>query len=202
MFRHLRYVVLAIVPLIPAQAVAATIDLESFGDGELLTNQIPNLTFANTAVITAGLSLNELDFPPHSGSNVAYDAGGAMSIAFASPLAAFGGYFTYVVPVTIEAFSPAHVSLGQITSAFGSNVVSTGDAGSAPNEFLQLAFAGGIASVTITGDFLGNSFVLDDLLLTALDTTPPPSQPVPEPGTLALLAAGLAAVTTRSRRQR
>jgi PEP-CTERM motif len=101
--------------------------------------------------------------------------------------------------LTLEAFSPAHVSLGSITSAFGSNVALSGDPGSAANEFLQLAFASGLGSVTITGSPAGGSFVLDDALLTALPTDP---QPVPEPGTLGLALLGAAAWRAQRTRNR
>lgn len=55
-----RWLPVAILLLIPRFLLADTIfiDFESFTDGDVLTNQIPGLTFTNAAVLTAGISLN------------------------------------------------------------------------------------------------------------------------------------------------
>jgi hypothetical protein len=172
------------------KAHAETIDLESFINGDLLGNQIPGVTFANAQILTAGISLNEIDYPPHSGTNVAVDTGGAIRIDFSSPLVAFGAYFTYLVPIALEAFDAAGNSLGIVSSAFNSNLEFLGGT---PNEFIEAAI-GGIASVVITGDPLGGSFVMDDLVLTRAE--------VPEPGTLAMALLGIVAVrSTRTLRR-
>src|ERR1017187_5150723 len=79
------------------------VDFEGLPDNTVLTNQYATqygITFANSAVIntrvfSSQISLNEFEFPPHSGSNVATDNGGPMTIRFAAPVAAIGGYFTY-----------------------------------------------------------------------------------------------------------
>ena len=79
----------------PAQAGIVTVDFETFPDGTpipdstSITTQFPGLIFTNTTVITAGISLNEFEFPPHSGTNVAFDDGGPISIDFASPISSF-----------------------------------------------------------------------------------------------------------------
>src|ERR1019366_8377021 len=90
----------------PAFLVAGpiTIDFEGLPDSTILTNQYPGVTFSNAVILTAGISLNEFEFPPFSGSNVASDNGGPLSIAFASPATAFGGYFTHTVPLMLRAF--------------------------------------------------------------------------------------------------
>ena len=67
-------------------AVALTIDFESLTDSESITGQFPGASFANAIVLRAGISLNEFEFPPASGQNVASDSGGAMSIVFTSPV--------------------------------------------------------------------------------------------------------------------
>jgi hypothetical protein len=51
-----------------------------------------------------------------------------------------------------------------------------------------VSFAGGISSVTITGDLAGGSFVVDDV------TYVTPASGVPEPGSGALLCGALLAV--------
>jgi hypothetical protein len=79
-------------------AEATVISFEGLSDSATLTNQFAGLTFTNAIILTAGISLNEFDFPPHSGVNVAADLGGAMTITFAAPQQSVGGYFTYVHP--------------------------------------------------------------------------------------------------------
>jgi hypothetical protein len=168
----------------PMAASPIVIDLEGLADGDVLANQIPGMTFTNATILTAGISLNEFELPPASGLKVAFDAYGPIRIDFSSPLAAFGGHFTYLVPVTLEAFDSLNNSLGSISSAFGSNLGLSGDLGSLPNEFLELAFAN-IASVTLTGDVLGESFAVDDFVVT------PMAVPEPHGLWLSLLGAGV-----------
>src|SRR5580658_4009339 len=83
---------------------ATTITFEGFPDSTILTTQYPGLMFSNTIILTAGISLNEFEFPPDSGVNVASDFGGPISISFATPISSFGAYFTYTQPVTIVGF--------------------------------------------------------------------------------------------------
>jgi PEP-CTERM motif len=175
--------------LFAIRAQAAPIHFEAFADGDVLTNEIPGLTIANGEVLTAGIGLNDFEFPPLSGTNVLANMLDpitltplSISIAFASPVGRFSGYFTYDAPLSIAAFDSGGVLLGTVLSAFGSNLALSGDAGSTPNEFLLAMFAG-ISSVQITG---GN-FVVDNAA-------------VPEPGTLLLLGLGALGVLGRARR--
>jgi hypothetical protein len=164
---------------------AATIDFEGLGDSTILTNQYPGLTFTNTIILTAGISLNEFDFPPHSGTNVASDNNGPISIAFSAPITSFSGYFTYVEPLTLDGFDASDTEVASAVSAYSSNDALVGDPGSSPNEFLSLSFAGGMSSVTITGDPAGGSFVMDDAQYT------PAATPVPEPSSIILSLASI-----------
>jgi hypothetical protein len=125
-----------------------------------------------------------------------------MSIDFGTPVASFGGFFNYSTPLTLSAYDAGHVLLGSVSSVFFSNLALSGDVGSTQNELLQLAFAGGISSVLMTGDVLGGSFTLDDATLTPIEREAPA---VPEPGTLTLFLLGGAGLirrfrSTRSRR--
>ena len=160
-----------------------TIDFEGFPDGTIITTQFPGLTFTNTTVITAGISLNEFEFPPHSGSNVAFDDGGPMSILFDSPVLSFGGYFTYLEPLTLAAFDATSTQVGSAVSSYSSNLAISGDTGSSSNEFLAVNFASGISSITISSDPLGGSFVMDDATYTST---------APEPSSIFLLLSGTA----------
>jgi hypothetical protein len=88
-------------------------------------------------------------------------------------------YFTYIEPLTIDAFNLSGQMIATASSAFLANDVSSGNS---PNEFLSVT-GQGIASVTITGDPLGGSFAMDDLTFIS-----------PEPPTLILLVMGFAAL--------
>jgi hypothetical protein len=159
------------------KASSFTIDFEGLADSTILSNQYTGLAFSNAIILTAGISLNEFEFPPHSGTNVASDNNGPMSIMFSSPITSFSGYFTYAEPLTLQAFDSASAQVASVASVFSNNEALSGDVGSSPNEFLKLTFAGEISSVTITGDPGGGSFVLDDATFTNSEST------VPEPAT-------------------
>jgi len=188
---------LLLVLFLPGTLLGATmvIDFESFVDGDVLTNQLPGFTFNNTMVLTAGISLNETDFPPDSGTNVAFDSGGPISIVFDTPILGFAGYFTYVQLLTLTAFDSLNAPVGSAFSSFSNNTGTGGDPSSSPNELIQVNFASGISSVLITASPEGGSFVVDDLTLTTADAT------TPEPATVVLMMTGLAAVAFRCWKQ-
>lgn len=178
-----------------ASAIPITYSFEEFTDGEAVTSLLAplgvTLTVSNAAVLTAGISLNEFDFPPASGTNVLFDGGGALSISFSSAVTSLSGFFTYAAPVTITAFLGGS-TVGSVSSLFTQNFVSSGNA---PNELLQLSGLGLFDEVQIAGDAGGGSFTLDDLTV----DVPEQTARVPEPGTLALVALGAALLLRRAR---
>jgi hypothetical protein len=162
-------------------AGALTIDFEEPSDSPVLTSEYTGVIFSNATVITAKDTLNESEFPPHSGTNVAFDDGGEMTIAFSTPMTNVGAYFTYGASLTLFFYDSLDNLKGTLKSAFSSNFVSSENP---PNEFLSFASASGISKAIILGDPAGTSFVMDDL------TFDPPSTAIPEPSTLLLLAGG------------
>src|ERR1700722_13497991 len=82
--------------LAASPAKATLIDFEGLPDSTVVTNQYAGLLFSNAVILTAGFSLNEFEFPPHSGVNVLSDNGGPISITFDGPVLSFSGFFTYV----------------------------------------------------------------------------------------------------------
>ena len=154
-----------------------TLDFEGLPDSTQLTNQFSSLgiTFANATVLSAGISLNELQFPPHSGTNVVSDDGSPITLTFSNPVFFLSGYFTYTRPLTINAFGSNGQLVASATSAFPANYMGSGKS---PNDFLNIT-GQNIFRVTISADALGNSFVMDDLTFTA-----------PEPSALLLVGAG------------
>jgi len=148
-----------------AFAQSGPVTFESLVDGTVLSNQLSGTTFANAIVIGAGITLNEFEFPPHGGGNVASDNGGPMTIVFASPLRGFSGYFTHSVPVTLQALDSANNLLATKTSASSNNEALSGASGSHPNELLEVRSSTGIVKVVMTGSAQGTSFTLDDAAL-------------------------------------
>ena len=184
---------LAVAAVLPLKAGTVVLDFEGFPDSTILTTQYPGVTLTNAIILSAGISLNEFDFPPHSGANVASDNNGPMSIGFASPVLSFSGYFTYAEPLTIQAFNSVHTQVASASSLFSQNFVSSGNP---PNEFIHVAFAGGISSVTITGDPAGGSFALDDATYTTTGAA------TPEPRTFSLLLGAAVILALKERKRR
>ena len=178
---------LVLAPLANAQT---TIGFEGLPDATVLTTQLAGFVFTRTIVLGSGISLNEFEFPPHAGSNVASDDGGTMQIAFSGPMSAVSGFFTYAAPLTLTAFDAGGLVVASVQSLFASNLALSGMAGSHPNELLAVVAPAGIARVVIAGAAGGGSFTLDDLAVT----------PIPEPATAVLLLAGMLGVAAFARR--
>ena len=155
--------VLLAASLSAAFAQNAPFTFEGYADSTILTNQYTGAIFSNAIVLTKGITLNELEFPPHGGNNVASDNGGPMSIAFSSGVNSFSGYFTYGVALTLQAFDSSNHLLTSATSAFSNNEELSGASGSHANELLQVSSATSIYKIVITGSAQGASFVMDDV---------------------------------------
>ncbi len=183
-----------------AQADVTVLDFEAFTDSTPLTTQYPGVTFSDATVISAGITLNEFELPPHAGTNVVFDDGGPMTINFATPVLSFGGYFTYYEPLTLQGFDSTDTEVASAQSLFSINVgcdpgpFCSGDPGSSPNEFIQVSSAAGISSFTMTADPNGSSFVLDDATYATAS--------VPEPASVFLLLLILAWITIAHWRER
>lgn len=178
--------------VIPASAVV--IDFESLPDLTSVGATYGGVTFTNATAITAGLTLNEFEFPPHSGISVAFDDGGPITGTFAALATSVGFHVTYTTPVTFSIYNSSAMQVGQITSLFSTNLTSSSNP---PNELMLLNYAGGIASFTIQGDPLGNSLVIDDLSFTP-GTTPP----VPDENAVSALGFGLVLAALFAARRR
>ena len=157
------FVALLVGLTIAGEGCATTIDFEGFPDSTILTTQYAGLTFSNTIIFTAGIGVNEFEFPPHSGQNVASDNNGPITIDFATPITTFSGYFTYLEPLTLTGFDASNAQVATATSLYLTNDALFGDPGSSANELITLTSAFAMSSVTITGDPLGGSFTMDDI---------------------------------------
>jgi hypothetical protein len=168
-----------------ADSTPVTIDFESLSDSTVINSSYASLgvTFTNAVVATAGISLNEIDFPPHSGSNVSVDALGPITLTFSTPVSAFLGYFTYTEQLSLTGYNAGDQVVASVASLFSANYTSSGNP---PNELIQLDYSGGITQITIAGDIAGGSFAMDDITYTPVN-----SNPVPEPETFLLLGCSL-----------
>lgn len=156
---------------VPAQATLIT--FEGLTDNLSLSNEIPGLTFNGATVQTAGISLNEFDFPPKSGDNVTIAFTNLLEITFADMMDTVSGYFTYADSLTFSIYDTNGGLLASSQSAGVSNLGS--------NELITLS-SQGIALLRINSN---SNFTLDDLSYSNA------SVPVPEPSTILLFAIGI-----------
>lgn len=168
-----------------ASANAAVIDFEGLGDGALAPNTFAGVTISSAYILTSGISLNEFEFPPKSGTKVAFNSGNAISFDFSSFATSFSLYVTGTENVTLSIFDGATL-LGSASTG-GPNFVSVGS----PNFLLSLSGAH-ITNATVSAAN-ANSFVIDDVSF---------SGGVPEPATWAMMIGGFAATGLVMRRRR
>jgi len=174
-------------------ANASVIDFDALSDSDVVTNQFSGLTFSNAIVLTSGISLNEYEFPPYSGSNVISDDGGPITITFTNLMADVGAYFTYLTALDLSFYDNLDAVVGTASSVYSANMALSGDTGSLPNEYLHLNWNAGISKLVITGDLAGYSFTMDDLTMT------PVTNSAPEPATIILLLCGLMGIAIKKR---
>ena len=179
-----------------AQADTITIDFEGLGDYEGITTQYQSsdVVFTGATALVSGAlggTLNEIDFPPHSGDTVAFADLATLEVSFLRPVVRVVGYFTYSGgPVTLT----GRVGGTDVASATSTNVANLG--APAANERIELADVTGFTSLFIAGapDL---QLTLDDLEITFGDA---PANPMPEPS-LTLLAGVALVAAARVRRR-
>ncbi len=177
--------------LSPPALGADTVTFEPFDDDTPLSGQIGGLHFQNAVVLKAQFSLNEIDFPPHSGTNAAVNEGGDLALALLAPAQAVSGFVTYAQPLTILARQSDGTTLTW-TSAYASNLGGgDGAPGSVPNEPFTFSSAIGIVALTFDGlAAVDDSLALDDLSIASA---------IPEPAGALLALAGVALLAWRRR---
>lgn len=153
------------VSILASTASGQSLTFDALPDSTILVTQYPGITFVNTAVLSAGITLNEFEFPAHSGTNVASDNGGPVTITFGSPVQSVSGYFTYSVPLTLQAFDASNNLVASAASWYSNNQALSGTPGSQPGEPIAVNAPVNIATVVITGAAGGASFTMDDLTL-------------------------------------
>jgi hypothetical protein len=183
--------------LLPTAVCANTtiITFDGLNDSDSVTTQFADLTFSHSRVLTSGISLNEFEFPPKSGSNVVFDDGGPIDITFAIPINDFSAFFTYSRPLTLQGLDAGNAVIATATSLFSTNLAISGNPGSSPNESLHVAGPAGISRILITGDVSGGSFTMDNVTYTTGVAS------VPEPCSLLLITGGLSGLIVLGRKR-
>ena len=160
---------LFIIISIPAKATVLT--FEGLPDNLSLSNEFSGLTFNGATVLTAGLSLNEFDFPPISGDNVVASLTNLLEITFLDLTDTVSGYFTYGDLLSLSSYDINGRLLATSQSAGVNNLGS--------NELITLS-GQGISLLRVSSN---SNFTLDDLSFSN-------AVAVPEPTTIVLLAIG------------
>jgi hypothetical protein len=162
--------------------LAVVVNFEGFSDGALLVSEVPGLTFSGGTVLSAGIGLNELDYPPTSGSNVLAALSGPLSLDFGAPTAV-SAYMVVGEQLSISAFDEFDQLLATHNTPFAANL-------GAPQLF-DFSWAGASRySLQST-----QAFVIDDLNFAAVPA-------IPEPSTFALSATSLTVLVWILRRRR
>lgn len=157
------------------------LNFESFGDGDIVGSSIADLSFSGDVIATAGLLLEEADFPPRSDVSVLVNVDSVIAVDFASPVFSVGAYVTHARPLVLAAYDQGSRLLGSVSTLFSTNTVLDGPTESQVNERLQVTSAVGIDRATFTCASQGALFALDDFYY---DTEAAP--PAPEPGTISI----------------
>jgi len=166
-----------------ACAAPVTLDFESLPDLRSVTTEYAalGLTVQGGFSLTAGFSLNEVDFPPHSGQKVLGNETNSnpLALMFATPTDALSAWFTHGAALSITSYAADGSLLGTVVSASNSNF--------RRSELIDFGYANASQVLISSTDY----YVLDDL---SFD-----SHAAPEPAGTALVALALAAAALARR---
>lgn len=155
---------------------AIPIGFEGYMDSYALTDEIAGVSFSGGTVLTAGVGLNEIDYPPTSGLNVLAALSGSLTVKSNVPISFVAANFTFADTLTFTGFDI------DMNTLFSLQTPSTSNLGfSYQFDYTQPTLS---SFVVTTQD--GTPFTMDDLTLTGATA-------VPEPGTLALVILGFPA---------
>ncbi len=163
-------------------ALAVTIDFETLPDLSPVNDFYSALGvhFQNSISLTAGFSLNEIDYPPSSGVMAIGDDNAPIRITFDNPASNIFANFTYGSKLTFTVFDDHGSLIGSYTNPAFSNLGST--------EIISLGFSG-VGSLIIAGE-VNNSFIMDDFSF------------VPIPPAVILFGSGLGILALYRRKSR
>lgn len=163
-------------------AHAALVDFESFNDGDLIVSEVPGVVVSGGTVLSAGIGLNELDFPPSSGFNVLAALSGPLTFNFGVAVTA-SAFLVSAEQVSVSAFDALGALLDTFDAPFASNL-------GAP-QWVDFSRPGASRYALASAQ----PFVIDDLNFNAAPFG------IPEPSSLALCVATLAALARTARRR-
>ena len=170
-------------------AFANTINFDGLADMQVVGSNFQGLTFSDTLALQAGISLNGLEFPPHSGDIAVTNTAGSLTIKFDDLITNFNAYFTYSNPLSIFAYDSNSMLIGSIQSTYNNNLALSGDTGSHPNDLLSFS-ADEIKSILVSSSGATSfAFLMDDVSYTS---APPPISSVPLPNSFVLILSTFA----------
>ena len=171
-------------------AIAGHVDFEGFADGDLLTTEIPGLTFSDATVLTAGVSLNEFNFPPHSGSNLIATFGGLLTVKFDSPVNLVSGFISYADAAGVNL---SLYDINNLLLADGLFASPVGQYGIVSNLFISLGSSNVRSMVLSLNSAIPDSpFTFDDFSYLS----------IPEPATILLISLGVLGINYSTKKTR
>lgn len=155
--------------LLYGQSAPPAIDFEIVPDGASPDTTYRGVTLTGGSVLTAGLSLNEADFPPRSGLRVWADSGGPILARFDQPVGTVAVSVTSIQRVVALLFTPGRPTPDEMLILDAATDLNA----PARTVSAQLSMGGRpIERVLFRGAAAGGSFVLDDLSFTTIQPAP------------------------------
>lgn len=152
-------------------ASANLIDFDNLEDFAVATSGISGVDIEGLVALSAGLSLNEFQFPPRSGSIAATNESSEVIFVFGPRIFSFSAYFSYVEPFQLFAYGVNGENLGIFPSAKNSHFADGDSLVNFIHEEIKIFAEEPISKIIISSDST-YSYVVDDVTFSHVTQVP------------------------------